>query len=104
MKLLDNILVRVRKLEIAVFGNQQDYRSYVEIAKATATNGTFTRANFDTLMADASCGIMRGHELYTLYEDHTESGYKVYAHRCVEGFKLITVTLSTRAWVLTEGE
>lgn len=105
MSMKDNILVRLRKLEHAVFNNEgiggNEYSSVTISSPITATNGALTDEDIHFLN-DVTCVISWGEKVYRLRDDHTDTGYKVYAYHNGEYFEFITVTLSTGGWVLTK--
>lgn len=73
-------------------------------APAAATNGTFTTAEFNALQASDGVSIMFNHEKYYLNDNGHIAGYKTYTHVGYENnmtiIKAITVTISTKSWVL----
>lgn len=78
----------------------------VEItAKADATNGTITDSQLATLQASDSNYVMFNHEKFFLNDDGAKEGFLTYTHVGHENskttLKFFTVTVSTKAWVLT---
>lgn len=73
-------------------------------APTGATNGTFTTAEFNALQASDGVSIMFNHEKYYLNDNGHIAGYKTYTHVGYENnmtiIKAITVTISTKSWVL----
>lgn len=77
----------------------------VALTPATATQGTLTDAQLLTLQSNKSNWISLNNELYRLNDEQTNSGYLVYSHEGQDSTKLfqlkaITITISTKAWVL----
>lgn len=79
-------------------------------APITSTNGRLSTAQLATLQANKGAYLMFNNEIYRLQDTQHESGYLVYSHIGYEDstatykVKCITVTISTRNWVLTERE
>lgn len=73
-------------------------------APAAATNGIFTDAEFNILQMSDNVSIMFNHEKYYLNDNGHIAGYKTYTHVGYENnstiIKAITVTISTKSWVL----
>lgn len=73
-------------------------------APAAATNGIFTDAEFNALQMSDNVSIMFNHEKYYLNDNDHIAGYKTYTHVGYENnstiIKAITVTISTKSWVL----
>lgn len=74
-------------------------------APRTATNGTLQASQLEALMASDAVEIKFYEDRYYLSNDKRESGYLVYTcqgyNEGVFSIKAITITLSTRGWVLT---
>lgn len=74
-------------------------------AKAEATNGTITDAQLAVLQASDSNYIMFNHEKFFLNDDGAKEGFLTYTHVGHENskttLKFFTITVSTKAWVLT---
>lgn len=78
----------------------------VEItAKADATNGTITDSQLSVLQASDSNYVMFNHEKFFLNDDGAKEGFLTYTHVGHENskttLKFFTITVSTKAWVLT---
>lgn len=78
----------------------------VEItANADATNGTITDGQLATLQASDSNYVMFNHEKFFLNDDGAKEGFLTYIHVGHENsktmLKFFTITVSTKAWVLT---
>lgn len=79
-------------------------------APITSTNGRLSTAQLATLQANKGAYLMFNNEIYRLQDTQHESGYLVYSHIGYEDstatykVKCITVTISTRNWVLTKRE
>lgn len=77
-------------------------------APTTSTNGQLSEEQLATLQANKGAYLMFNDEIYRLQDSQHESGYLVYSHIGYENstttykVKCITVTISTRGWVLTE--
>ena len=77
----------------------------VALTPATATQGTLTDEQLLTLQNNKNNWISLNNELYRLNDEQTSSGYLVYSHEGQDSSKLfqlkaITITISTKAWVL----
>lgn len=74
-------------------------------APKTATNGTLSASQLEALEASDSIEIKFYEDRFYLSNDKRESGYLVYTcqgyDNGVFSIKAITITLSTRGWVLT---
>lgn len=76
-------------------------------APTTSTSGTLTVSQLNTLQADKGAYLMFNNEVYRLQDTQHVSGYLVYSHvgydnnTSVYMIKCITITISTRGWVLT---
>lgn len=69
----------------------------------TATNGTITQEQLDKLKQFEANYIIFKDEIYTPQDKMSDEGYLTYTHVTVEqGVKTITITLSTKAFVVTE--
>lgn len=79
-------------------------------APSTSTNGQLTAEQLQTLQSNAGAYLMFNNEIYRLQDEQHESGYLVYSHLGFENttqkyvIKCITITVSTRGWVLTTRE
>lgn len=79
-------------------------------APSTSTTGQLTENQLETLQANKGAYLMFNNEIYRLQDSQNVSGYLVYSHlgynntTQIYKIKCITVTLSTRGWVLTEQE
>lgn len=77
-------------------------------APTTSTNGQLSEEQLATLQANKGAYLMFNDEIYRLQDSQHESGYLVYSHIGYENstttykVKCITVTISTRGWVLTD--
>ena len=84
-------------------------RSVVFSAPTSATSGTITGSELATLQENDQNYIIFNDEIYRLNDKQHESGYLVYTHNghdTTGGFfqKCITITISTRGWVLESQE
>lgn len=79
---------------------------YITIEQpASATNGTLTAEQLQTLQSSDDAYILFNNEKYYLMDKETESGFLVYTHvghDSTENYwtKCITITISTLGWVL----
>ncbi len=78
-------------------------------APASATNGTLTEEQFTLLTANTRNRIILNNEIYNLNDPQVDAGYYVYSHLGEDSThnffaKCITVTISTRGWVLTSAD
>lgn len=69
--------------------------------------GTFSVSDLDKLQSNDNTIIMRDNERYMLMDKQHDTGYLIYTHvghNSTNNFnvKCITITVNTRAWVLTE--
>lgn len=77
-------------------------------APTTATNGQLSETQLATLQNNKGAYLMFNNEIYRLQDSQHESGYLVYSHlgynntEQIYKIKCITVTISTRGWVLTD--
>lgn len=73
-------------------------------AKEDATNGTITTEQLSTLQANDANYVMFNHEKYYLGDKGHKEGFLTYSHVGFENgntfIKSITITISTKAWVL----
>lgn len=102
---IDNLRIRIEKLEAAVFGSEGatgEVPTVTISSPASATNGTLTVENMTTLQ-NVTAVIVFNKCTFRLYDNETASGYKVYAYAHNGKFDKITVTINTRAWVLVRG-
>ena len=70
------------------------------------TQGTLTLAQISTLQSNNGNYLVLNNEIYNLQDNQSASGYLVYTHTGQDStnnffIKCITVTINTRAWVLT---
>lgn len=78
----------------------------IEIEQVTLTgkSGTLTEEELTTLQSQEINQILCDNEIFRLMDNQAESGYLVYGHVGVmsnkQNVKTITITISTRAWVL----
>ena len=77
----------------------------VALTPATATQGTLTDEQLSTLQSNKNNWISLDNELYRLNGEKTSSGDLVYSNQGQDSTKLfqlkeITITISTKAWVL----
>lgn len=76
-------------------------------APTTSTNGQLTAYQLATLQGNKGAYLMFNNEIYRLQDTQHTSGYLVYSHLGYENttqvynIKCITITISTRGWVLT---
>ncbi len=75
-------------------------------APENATNGTLTESELASLQASDNAAIMFNHKKYYLGGKGHQEGYLTYTHSGYENnlhiLESITITISTRAWVLNE--
>ena len=74
---------------------------------SSATSGTITAEQLTTLQASDSNYIIFNNEIYRLQDKQFNSGFLIYSHTGQDSLKTvyikeISITISTRAWVLTE--
>lgn len=98
---IDNLRVRVEKLEQAVFGRINGTTSVTIKAPDGATNGTLTDENMLDIINGADILVSGGR--YTLYENNSSAGYLIYVHPHNGKFDKIYITINTKAWVLVRG-
>lgn len=76
-------------------------------APTTATNGQLTAEQLTLLQSNNNAYILFNNEMYRLQDNAHEAGFMVYSHVGYENtsikyiVKCITITISTRGWVLT---
>lgn len=81
--------------------------SFIEITSpTTATDGTLTDEQFNFLQESVDNYIVFAKEIYKLQDNQHDPGYLIYTHvghNSSNNFtvKCITITVSTKAWVLT---
>ena len=72
----------------------------------TATQGTLTQEQVDTLRFNPNAYLVLNNELYYLNDNQHTPGVLVYTHNGYDGQKgirkYISVTISTRGWVMTQ--
>lgn len=78
----------------------------VQLAPDTATSGTLTDTQFNTLSQLEDARIILNKEVYTLADKEHDDGFMVYTHVGLSNtqeyfIKCITITISTKGWVLT---
>lgn len=79
-------------------------------APTTSTNGQLTVAQLETLQGNRNALLFFNKEVYRLEDEQHTTGYLVYSHIGYENttnkyvVKCITITISTRGWVLTTKE
>lgn len=77
-------------------------------APTTSTNGQLTADQLATLQANKGAYLFFNNEIFRLEDTQHISGYLIYVHCGYENttntykIKCITITISTRGWVLTE--
>lgn len=77
-------------------------------APTTATNGQLTADQLATLQANKGAYLFFNNEIFRLQDTQHIAGYLIYSHLGYENttqtykIKCITITISTRGWVLTE--
>lgn len=99
--------------------DESNYGAYIEYVKSirsvvfssptSATSGTISGSDLATLQENDQNYIIFNDEIYRLNDKQHESGYLVYSHNghdTTGGFfqKCITITISTRGWVLESQE
>lgn len=76
----------------------------IEQINITGTTGTLTADQLTTLQASEQNQIVCDGEIFRLMDNMTNSGYLVYGHvgaiSSKQTVKTITITLSTRSWIL----
>lgn len=76
----------------------------IEQINLTGTTGTLTADQLTTLQASEQNQIVCDNEIFRLMDNQAESGYLVYGHvgaiSSNQTLKTITITLSTRSWIL----
>lgn len=86
--------------------NETDLQAIEITTPESGTNGTFTDEQLAVLKHSNSNYIILNKECYYLADNEHMSGYRVYSHVGYESStyftKCITITLSTKAWVLTQ--
>lgn len=86
--------------------NETDLQSIEITTPESGTNGTLTDEQLAVLKHSPSNYIILNKECYYLADNEHMSGYRVYSHVGYESStyftKCITITLSTKAWVLTQ--
>lgn len=79
-------------------------------APSIATNGQLTADQLATLQNNAGAYLMFNKEIFRLQDVQHEEGYLIYSHIGFQNvdsiymIKCITITISTRGWVLTKRE
>lgn len=86
--------------------NETDLQAIEITTPESGTNGTLTDEQLAVLKHSNSNYIILNKECYYLADNEHMSGYRVYSHVGYESStyftKCITITLSTKAWVLTQ--
>ena len=86
--------------------NETDLQAIEITTPESGTNGTLTTEQLAVLTHSNSNYIILNKECYYLADNEHMSGYRVYSHVGYESStyftKCITITLSTKAWVLTQ--
>ncbi len=86
--------------------NETDLQAIEITTPESGTNGTLTDEQLAVLTHSNSNYIILNKECYYLADNEHMSGYRVYSHVGYESStyftKCITITLSTKAWVLTQ--
>lgn len=86
--------------------NENDLQAIEITTPENGTNGTLTDEQLAVLTHSNSNYIILNKECYYLADNEHMSGYRVYSHVGYESStyftKCITITLSTKAWVLTQ--
>ena len=86
--------------------NETDLQAIEITTPESGTNGTLTDEQLAVLKHSSSNYIILNKECYYLADNEHMSGYRVYSHVGYESStyftKCITITLSTKAWVLTQ--
>lgn len=86
--------------------NETDLQAIEITTPESGTNGTLTNEQLAVLKHSNSNYIILNKECYYLADNEHMSGYRVYSHVGYESStyftKCITITLSTKAWVLTQ--
>lgn len=81
---------------------------YVELTPASATKGTLTVTQLNTLQANKGNCIILNNEIYRLADVQNVSGLLTYVHTGWDGTarkdKSISITVSTKAWTLVVAE
>lgn len=81
---------------------------YVELTPASATQGTLTDTQWNTLQVNKGNCITLNNEIYRLADDQNVSGLITYVHTGWDGTarkdKSISITVSTKAWTLVVAE
>lgn len=90
---------------VSAIENEGPASTIVEIsAPSGATQGTLTDAQLTTLQGSKNASLMLDHKKYYLQGDGDPEGYLTYTHAGHENnvhiLESITVTISTKAWVL----
>lgn len=86
--------------------NETDLQAIEITTPESGTNGTLTNEQLAVLTHSNNNYIILNKECYYLADNEHMSGYRVYSHVGYESStyftKCITITLSTKAWVLTQ--
>lgn len=81
---------------------------YVTLTPSTATQGTLTVTQWNTLQVNKGNCIMLNNEIYRLADNQNVSGLITYVHTGWDGTarkdKSISITVSTKAWTLVVAE
>ena len=76
----------------------------IVLTPASATSGTLTQAQYDSLYSDDNGYIELANTIYKLSKRDNEAGYSVYSSGYLsdtKNVKTITITNSTKGWVLS---
>lgn len=80
----------------------------VVLGSSTGTSGTLTSSQLAILRSNEDCKIMFNNEVYRLEDKGHTEGYLTYTHNGYDNNehwqKCITITISTRSWVLNVGQ
>ena len=88
-------------------GNTGDTAQSITITESTATGGTLTDEQLATLQASEQNYIKFNNEIYRLNDAQHDSGLLIYSHTGQDStkriyIKEISITISTKTWVLTK--
>lgn len=98
--------VRANMEDISDLSEQLDNVTTVSVEQVeiTGTRGTLTEEQLTTLQTSEQNQIVCDNEIFRLMDNQVESGYLVYGHvgaiSSKQTVKTITITLSTKGWVL----
>ena len=88
-------------------GNTGDTAQSITITESTATGGTLTDEQLATLQASEQNYIKFNNEIYRLNDAQHDDGLLIYSHTGQDStkriyIKEISITISTKAWILTK--